>query len=173
MVVAALNIFIQNGDAHTKRSGESLPSSELAERKEIFREIKRGFAIALENARPNDVLVMGRFWFCGGLILLAVLSVGFSIGAEVGSDLAHEAKTTKPLAWPGGVVPFDVSKLEEAQAKEARRAMEFWMPTGAKIEFVPRTTEAAYVFFTGKTDAGNTSFDGCRVRKSLGRLGIA
>jgi hypothetical protein len=73
------------------------------------------------------------------------------------------SKTAKPLPWPGGVIPFDISKLNDEQAREAKRAMELWMETGAKIKFVPRTTETAYVNFTGKLDAGNnTTFDGYR-----------
>jgi hypothetical protein len=74
-----------------------------------------------------------------------------------------DAESRKPLFWPGGVIPFDISKLTDDQAREVKRAMELWEATGAKIKFIPRTTQSAYVNFTGKTDAGNnTSQNGFR-----------
>jgi hypothetical protein len=78
------------------------------------------------------------------------------------SDPAHVQKNTeRPQPWPGGVIPYDISKLTPDQQGLALRAMQRWMDTGANIKFVPRTNEAEYVNFTGKTDAGNnTSFDG-------------
>src|SRR5665213_1519157 len=78
------------------------------------------------------------------------------------SDPAHvQANSEKPQPWPGGVVPYDISKLTAAQQTIAWRAMGRWMDTGANIKFVPRTTEVEYVFFTGHINAGNnTTHDG-------------
>ncbi|MGO8696334.1 MAG: M12 family metallopeptidase [Limisphaerales bacterium] len=74
------------------------------------------------------------------------------------SDPAHmEKNSEKSGPWPGGVIPFDISKLTPAQQSTTLRAMQRWMDTGANIEFVPRTTEVEYVNFTGKTDAGNNT----------------
>jgi len=55
------------------------------------------------------------------------------------------------------VIPYDISKLTPPQQIIARRAMQRWQDTGAKIRFIPRTTEAAYVNFTGRTNAGNNT----------------
>lgn len=63
----------------------------------------------------------------------------------------------------GGVIPHDISKLTESQQALAKRAMQRWMDTGARISFVPRSNQVEYVYFTGNTDAGNnTSHDGFR-----------
>jgi hypothetical protein len=80
------------------------------------------------------------------------------------SDPAHvDAHTEKPIPWPDGIIPFDILKLNEDQAIQAKEAMKLWMDTGANIKFIPRTTESEYIFFTGKTDAGNnTTFNGFR-----------
>ncbi len=78
------------------------------------------------------------------------------------SDPAHMQKNSeKPQPWPGGVIPYDISKLTAAQQTLVLRAMQRWMDTGANIKFIPRTNEVEYVNFTGKTDAGNnTTRDG-------------
>jgi hypothetical protein len=74
------------------------------------------------------------------------------------SDPAHmQADSEKPQAWPGGVIPYDISKLTPAQQVIALRAMQRWMNTGANLSFVPRAAEVEYVHFTGKTDAGNNT----------------
>jgi hypothetical protein len=74
------------------------------------------------------------------------------------SDPAHEqANTEKPQPWPGGVIPYDISKLTPAQQTIALRAMQRWRDTGAKIRFVPRTTEKEFANFTGQTNAGNNT----------------
>lgn len=71
---------------------------------------------------------------------------------------AHmDTAAKKPLPWPGGVIPYDVSQLTEEQQATAKRAMDRWRETGARIRFIPRTTELEYVNFTGKTNAGNNS----------------
>ncbi|HTI69554.1 MAG TPA: M12 family metallopeptidase [Candidatus Limnocylindria bacterium] len=86
--------------------------------------------------------------------LLACAITAF--GAD--SDPAHkDPHPETPLPWPGGIVPYDVSKLTEPQAATAKLAMQRWMETGAQITFIPHTTEVEYVIFTGKTDAGNNT----------------
>ncbi len=78
------------------------------------------------------------------------------------SDPKHvAANVTKPVPWPGGVVPYDISKLTEDQQKTALKAMRRWVETGARVRFVPRSNQVEYVYFTGRTDAGNnTTGDG-------------
>jgi hypothetical protein len=74
------------------------------------------------------------------------------------SNPAHmQTNSEKTTPWPGGVIPYDISKLTPAQQTMALRAMQRWMDAGAKIKFVPRTTEVEYVHFTGKTNAGNNT----------------
>lgn len=82
--------------------------------------------------------------------------------SEISSDRAHvDTRAEKPLPWPKGVIPFDDSQLTPEQAATTREAMRLWMETGANIVFVPRTLEEEYIYFTGKTDAGNnTTFNG-------------
>lgn len=109
-----------------------------------------------------------RFSWCFLLgVCAGLLAGGFTGSAQApgpGSDPAHvDLKTEKPLPWPGGKVPVDLSQLSESQAATAREAMKLWMDTGANVQFVPRTTEVEYVYFTGRTNAGNnTSFNGYR-----------
>jgi hypothetical protein len=89
-----------------------------------------------------------------GLVLLAWLPA--TVAAE--SALPHMQKDSeKAQPWPGGVIPYDISRLSPVQQTIALRAMRRWTDTGAKIKFVSRTTEAEYVSFTGKTDAGNNT----------------
>src|SRR5579883_1032208 len=87
---------------------------------------------------------------------LAVL-VMFSAGSLLAdSDIAHmDRHSEKPLPWPAGRIPYDISKLTPSQQTNALRAMQRWMDTGANLQFVPRTTELEYVNFTGNTSAGN------------------
>src|ERR1035438_3465837 len=87
------------------------------------------------------------------------------------SDPAHmQANSEKPQPWPGGVIPYDVSKLSPAQQIVVLGAMQLWTNTGANITFIPRTTEVEYVSFTGNTNAGNnTSLVGF---KKGGRVGM-
>ena len=74
------------------------------------------------------------------------------------SDAAHMmAISERPQPWPGGVIPYDISKLTPDQQSMALRGMQRWMDTGASIKFVPRTTEFEYVNFTGQTNAGNNT----------------
>jgi hypothetical protein len=63
----------------------------------------------------------------------------------------------RPQPWPGGVIPYDLSKLTPPQQTIALRAMQRWLDTGANIKFVPRTNQTEYVNFTGRTDAGNNT----------------
>jgi hypothetical protein len=92
--------------------------------------------------------------------LVAVLGT-FTL-ARADSDPAHVAvHSKKPLPWPDGIVPYDISKLSEGQQKTVLKAMQRWMDTGARVRFVPRSNQVEYVHFTGRTDAGNnTSTDG-------------
>jgi Astacin (Peptidase family M12A) len=91
-------------------------------------------------------------WLVVGILALGALT------AAADSDPAHmDTHSERPLPWPGGIIPYDISKLTPAQQKIARRAMQRWMDTGARITFVPRTTEVEYVNFTGQTNAGNNT----------------
>jgi hypothetical protein len=106
-----------------------------------------------------------RFCLLPGILALGVaFTAGLAQPPQVTSDPAHvDAKTEKPSPWPKGIIPFDISKLTEDQAAMAKQAMKLWMDTGANIKFIPRTTETEYIYFTGKTDAGNnTTFNGFR-----------
>jgi hypothetical protein len=91
-------------------------------------------------------------WLC-----LFVLGISPAARAQE-SDPAHrEAHPETPVIWPGGVIPYDISKLSERRQKLVLKAMQRWMDTGAQIQFVPRTTEVEYVNFTGQTNAGNNT----------------
>lgn len=88
--------------------------------------------------------------------VLAAVSIGTCARAD--SDPAHmAAHTERPLPWPDGIVPYDLSQLSPSQEATVKRAMQRWMDTGARLAFVPRSVEKAYVYFTGRTDAGNNS----------------
>lgn len=91
------------------------------------------------------------------ILLVAILLL--AIGAPAAdSDPAHMSKDSeKPLPWPHGIIPYDISKLTPEQQALARRAMQRWMDTGANIRFVPRSNQVEYVNFTGRTDAGNNT----------------
>ena len=90
----------------------------------------------------------------GVLVMNALLA----LPAAADSDPAHmQANSEKPQPWPGGVVPYDISKLTPAQQTVALRAMQRWTNTGAKLQFIPRTAEVEYVSFTGNTNAGNNT----------------
>ena len=87
---------------------------------------------------------------------LLILSAGAPFRAD--SDPAHESKSeTRPQPWPGGVIPYDLSRLAPAQQKLALRAMKRWLGTGANLHFIPRTNQVEYVYFTGQTNAGNNT----------------
>ena len=74
------------------------------------------------------------------------------------SDPAHCAKGVEiPLPWPDGIVPFDLSHLNDSQQATVYQAMQRWMDTGARIAFVPHSTQTEYVKFTGRTEAGNNT----------------
>lgn len=81
-----------------------------------------------------------------------------STASAAESDPAHQTvAATKPQPWPGGIIPYDISKLTPEQQDKALRAMKRWTDTGANLQFIPRTNQAEYVCFTGKTDAGNNT----------------
>lgn len=92
-----------------------------------------------------------------GLALLPIVAlVPLSVLAE--SDPAHKAADAEtPQAWPGGIIPYDTSKLSPPQQTNVLKAMQRWMDTGANITFVPRTTQTEYVYFTGITTNGNNT----------------
>jgi hypothetical protein len=94
--------------------------------------------------------------FLSSLLAAMVLLRSGALAAD--SDPAHmDAHAEKPLPWPGGIIPYDISKLTPEQQKIAKRAMQRWTATGAGIWFAPRTNEVEYISFTGKTDAGNNT----------------
>ena len=108
--------------------------------------------------------MIGLDWFRVGFSSAAILSVLLLIGqprayaSEPMSDPAHlDSRATKPLPWPDGIIPYDISPLTEVQKKMALLAMKQWTDTGARITFVPRTNETEYVNFTGNTNAGNNT----------------
>jgi len=90
--------------------------------------------------------------------LLAAMLTLSTAPASANSDPAHMAtNSVRPVPWPGGVVPYDISKLNESQQTLVKRAMQRWLDTGAKIDFVARSNQVEYVHFTGKTDVGNNT----------------
>lgn len=93
------------------------------------------------------------------LILIALIAVSCSVSTFAAeSDPVHQAKDAeKPEAWPGGIIPYDLSKLTADQEKIAKLGMQRWMETGAGIHFVPRSNQVEYIFFTGRVDAGNNT----------------
>ena len=96
------------------------------------------------------------FWAWLGLFAAFTLFPVRALAAD--SDPTHmDARTKKPLPWPNGVIPYDLSHLTEGQQATVKRAMDRWLGTGARIRFIPRTTEPEYVNFTGHTNAGNNS----------------
>ena len=100
----------------------------------------------------------------GMFALSLICRIGLAEFAEESSVPAHvDAKTEKPLPWPKGIIPFDISKLSDDQAEMAKQGMHLWEATGANVKFIPHTTEKEFIYFTGKTDAGNnTTFNGFR-----------
>lgn len=97
-------------------------------------------------------------WVAGIAAGAVVCALSGSARGEASSDPAHaDLQTRKPLPWPGGVVPYDLSQLTADQQATVLKAMRRWTDTGARLRFIPRTTEAAYVYFTGRTDAGNNT----------------
>lgn len=81
-----------------------------------------------------------------------------NISALADSNPAHmDKESSRPQPWPGGIIPYDISKLSPAQKTLVLRAMKRWTDTGANIEFIPRTNQVEYVYFTGLTNAGNNT----------------
>jgi hypothetical protein len=93
-----------------------------------------------------------------GSLLFAALLVLVGAAAAADSDPAHmDIHSEKPMPWPGGTIPYDLSNLNFSQQATVLEAMKRWLETGARIKFVPRAAEAEYVHFTGKTNAGNNT----------------
>lgn len=102
----------------------------------------------------------------GCALLVAVLGLS-AVWLRADSAPAHmQTDSPRPQPWPGGVIPYDLSKLTPEQQEKVQRAMKRWTDTGADLQFVPRTNQAEYVHFTGQTDAGNnTSHTGFKTGK--------
>jgi len=95
-----------------------------------------------------------------GLPVTEIATTNISVTNHViaGSDPEHMVKRSKkPQPWPGGIIPYDMSKLTPEQQAIVERAIKRWQETGAQISFVPHTSEAEYVYFTGDLTAGNNT----------------
>jgi hypothetical protein len=109
------------------------------------------------NARLAGIELCARTRWEYFLTLIVLFFVALSATA-FDSDPAHRSiDSEKPTAWPEGIIPYDLSKLSKEEKVTVRQAMQRWMDTGARLAFVPRTTQTAYVNFTGRTDAGNNT----------------
>jgi hypothetical protein len=98
-------------------------------------------------ARPHPLAILA----------IAVVLIS-SQPAQAQSDPDHMSRDSEQtVGWPDGIIPFDISRLTAEQQTLAKQAMQRWMDTAARIAFVPRTTQTAYVSFTGRTDAGNNT----------------
>src|SRR5579862_6615508 len=94
--------------------------------------------------------------YAGLLASLILLGTGQWLRAD--SDPAHKsADTERPRPWPEGIIPYDISKLSQEEQSTVKQAMQRWMDTGARVAFVPRTEQTAFIKFTGRTDAGNNT----------------
>jgi hypothetical protein len=112
------------------------------------------FASAGRRVFECPMRMLRRLWPISFLAAVAL----HPLPLRADSDPAHMQKNSeKPQPWPGGIIPYDISKLNQEQQHIALRAMQRWMDTGARIKFIPRTTEVEYVNFTGKTNAGNNT----------------
>ena len=90
------------------------------------------------------------------IIIIFALVATWSVSAD--SNPAHlQSDSARPQPWPDGIIPYDISKLTKKQQSLALRAMQRWVDTGAKITFIPHTTETEYVNFTGRTNTGNNT----------------
>jgi hypothetical protein len=134
--------------------------SQRADHYELWRRrtgnLRLFFAVAGRGALEWVMRMLLRFLPAAFGVVVMVALLPLPVFAD--SNPAHMQKNSeKPQTWPGGVIPYDISKLTAAQQTIALRAMQRWMDTGAKIRFVPRTREVEYVNFTGKTNAGNNT----------------
>lgn len=94
---------------------------------------------------------------CPGLLAGLVL-LGMAQWIRADSDPAHMAVGSElPRAWPEGIIPYDISRLSPEEQSTVQLAMQRWMDTGARVAFVPRTSQAAFIQFTGRADAGNNT----------------
>lgn len=92
------------------------------------------------------------------VLLAGLILSGMAHLVKADSDPAHRAaESERPRAWPEGIIPCALSRLSPEEQSVARLAMQRWMDTGARVAFVPRTSQSAYVEFTGRTDAGNNT----------------
>src|SRR5580698_7584312 len=106
----------------------------------IFHKMSEYFLLAFAGSTRSDPAMRT---ICLCLTLLALVGAW---PARADSDPAHQASgVERPQTWPGGIIPYDISKLTATQQTLVQRAMQRWMDTRAKIKFVPRTTELEYV----------------------------
>jgi len=91
-------------------------------------------------------------------LLASLILLGTVQWLRADSDPAHKsADTERPRPWPEGIIPYDISKLSQEELSTVKQAMQRWMDTGARVAFVPRTGQTAFIQFTGRTDAGNNT----------------
>ena len=105
-------------------------------------------------------LLLHRFRLSGLLrgLAIATLLALLPLRTQADSDPAHKAAGSEtPQPWPGGIIPYDISRLSPAQQTNVLKAMQRWVDSGANITFVPRSGQAEYVNFTGDTSAGNNT----------------
>jgi hypothetical protein len=107
-----------------------------------------------DATKANRFLRQERSWVA--VAVAVVLARQLSVCAD--SDPSHICRDSElPVAWPEGIVPYDISKLTGDQQATVKQAMQRWMDTGARLAFVPRASQRAFVNFTGRTDAGNNT----------------
>lgn len=95
---------------------------------------------------------------CCAVLLASFLLFGIAQSVRADSDPAHMATDSeRPHTWPEGIVPYDISKLSADEQSTVKQAMQRWMDTGARVAFVPHTSQDAYIQFTGRTEAGNNT----------------
>jgi hypothetical protein len=98
----------------------------------------------------------------GSVIALFAFTLFSTLPARAAEPSIHtDADVARPLPWPAGIVPYDISRLTAEQQAIVKRGMQRWIDTGAQINFIPRTNQHEYVFFTGNlTNGNNTSLVG-------------
>jgi hypothetical protein len=107
----------------------------------------------MQRKRSGEIKIV--IWLFTSVLVLAAQSFAADSPAHM------DAHSKKPQAWPGGVIPYDNSRLTPEQQSIVKRGMQRWMDTGAQISFIPRTNQEEYVFFTGRlTNGNNTSLVG-------------
>jgi len=114
----------------------------------------------LKSSKLTDIVKTPRHFssFVISISIFCLVGIASRHLAVADSDPAHiDAHAEKPMPWPSGIIPYDISNLTSNQQNLVKLAMKRWIDTGASIQFVQRTNESEYVNFTGKTDAGNNT----------------